>query len=158
MRRFLTIVIFAFLPSITQAQSPRAADECHKLAGVGPSKTDLIRCSKAVTDAIKKAFEMSGGGTLNKEFGFAVVIDVDGSLVATRVTGGEAGIWRAAVPADAVAICHTHRNAVSPRPSNQDMGEADRLQILFFVISNSGLWIYEPSQSGKGRAYNVQWR
>src|SRR5205085_8058220 len=108
MRRFLTIVILAFLPSIAQAQPPRAAGECHKLAGIEPSKTDLIRCSQAVTDAIKKAFEMSGGGTLNKEFGFAVVIHVDGSLVTTPVTGGEAGMWRASLPADAVAICHTH--------------------------------------------------
>jgi hypothetical protein len=118
-----------------------------------------LRNSQAVWEAIKKAYEMSGSGTLNKEFGFAVVVDADGGLRATGVTGFEAGRWQASVPSSTAAIFHTHRCAASPRPSGQDRREADRLQIPFFVISRQGLWVYEPDpkRNGKGRSYSVQW-
>ena len=100
---------------------------------------------------------MSGGGTLDKEFGFVVVADADGALATTRVTGFEAGVWRSSVPAAAVAIFHTHRDAVRARPSDQDVREADRLQIPIFVISSRGLWAYEPdpNKKGKGLTHNV---
>src|SRR5262249_31745337 len=83
----------------------------------------------SVKKAILRAYLLSGSGTLNVEFGFGVIRSQDGSIEATDVTRGEAGVWKANLPASTIAIFHTHWNGGSPWPSPQDMQVADRLQI-----------------------------
>jgi proteasome lid subunit RPN8/RPN11 len=143
----------------TSASEPHAAllaKGCYSLSSAFPTKRGPV-CSHAVDTAIKAAFAMAASGMSHKEFGFAVVATSDGSFYTTKVTGGEDGIWRASVPVGVVAIFHTHRTGVSPRPSADDVEEADRLQLPYYVISNTGLWVYEPDsrRKGKGRTYQA---
>lgn len=159
MKRYVSFagLLLAVTISISQAQTSRSSD-CREIASIRSATAQIISCSQAVSEAIKKALCMSGGGTVNREFGFAVIETPDGRYCTTPVTGFDPGVWRASVPLTAVAIFHTHRNAVSPRPSNQDILEADRIQIPFFVISSRALWIYEPDPDdrGKGRIYELR--
>jgi hypothetical protein len=99
----------------------------------------------SVKKAILRAYLLSGSGTLNVEFGFGVIRNQDGSFEATDVTRGEAGVWKANLPASTIAIFHTHWIGGSPWPSPQDMQEADRLQIPIYVISRRDLCVYEPT-------------
>ena len=99
----------------------------------------------SVRKAILRTYLLSGSGTMNVEYGFAVTRSQDGSFEATDVTRGEAGEWKAILPASTIAIFHTHWNGGSPWPSPQDMQEADRLQIPIYVISRRDLWVYEPT-------------
>ena len=103
----------------------------------------------SVKKAILRAYLLSGNGTLNVEFGFGVIRSQDGSFEATEVTRGEAGIWKAKLPASTIAIFHTHWIGGSRGPSGQDMQEADRLQIPMYVINRLELWVYEPSASNQ---------
>ncbi|HSB08879.1 MAG TPA: hypothetical protein VLM38_05170 [Blastocatellia bacterium] len=146
----LAVVIIASAP-ICRAQLSLPA---FSVELVNRSSSKSILRSTAVTNAIARAFAMSGSGTINVEYGFGVIMKANGDFETTPVTRGESGIWRATVPASIIAIFHTHRNEVSPRPSDRDMQESDRLQRPIYVISDRGVWVYEPDpmRRRKGRS------
>ena len=155
----LTVILTSAAVLVTHAQTRRSGSRClslsiaeHRQSGSG------LLSSAAVWKAITRAFELSGSGTMNVEVGFGVIRNIDGGFETTAVTRGESGMWRATLPASTVAIFHTHRNAVSPRPSDQDEQEADRLQKPIYVISSRGLWVYEPDPATKhkGRSYEQE--
>jgi len=118
-------------------------------------RDDLL--SKSSILAAKKAYALSGNGTQIKEFGFALVRNDDGSVSTTNVTGFEAAEVRITAPRGTIAVFHTHRNNVNPRPSSRDVQEADDKQLIFGVISTDGLWVYEPdtAKKGKGTLYKL---
>jgi hypothetical protein len=155
----MVMMVTSVPPAGTRAsepQAPQVKNECSSHSTPFPTKVGPVGFH-SVDTAIKRAFAKSGFGMSNKEFGFAVIANGDGSFTTTNVTGGESGIWRASVPASVVAIFHTHRSSVSPRPSDDDMDEADRLQVPYYVISSSGLWVYEPDpqRKVKGRTFQA---
>ncbi len=53
--------------------------------------------------------------------------------------------WRGPVPADAVAIVHTHPDAGNPRPSPQDIETARRIGVPVYAVSRAGIWKAEPN-------------
>ena len=55
--------------------------------------------------------------------------------------------WEAPVPADAVAIAHTHPTRVDPKPSRQDAETARRLRVPVYTVSRSGIWKAVPDGS-----------
>ena len=55
--------------------------------------------------------------------------------------------WEAPVPADAVAIAHTHPTRVDPKPSPQDAETARRLRVPVYTVSRSGIWKAMPDGS-----------
>jgi uncharacterized protein DUF4329 len=148
MRRVLalasTLTIGAAL--LWHPQSTYSRPRCARVANGDFAKPGSLLNAISVKNAILSAFLRSGSGTLDVEFGFGVIRTQDGSFEATDVTRGEAREWKATLPASTIAIFHTHWNGGSPRPSSQDMQEADRLQIPIYVISGLGLWVYEPNR------------
>lgn len=48
--------------------------------------------------------------------------------------------WEGPVPADAVAIAHTHPTTVDPKPSEQDVETARELRMPVYTVSRSGIW------------------
>jgi hypothetical protein len=48
--------------------------------------------------------------------------------------------WTGAMPAGVVAVMHTHPSTV-PRPSGQDLAEARRLSLPFYVVSRTSLCV-----------------
>ena len=147
----LTLILVIGAASISNAQSGPSTSHWISLAKIGPDSSSLLS-SAAVRKAIIKAFQLSGSGTLNVEFGFGVLRDETAGFATTEVSRGDAGLWRANLPTTTIAIFHTHRNSVNPRPSVQDTEQADRLQRPIYVISSSGLWVYEPRhKAGKRR-------
>jgi hypothetical protein len=52
--------------------------------------------------------------------------------------------WEGPVPADAVAIAHTHPTAVDPKPSEQDIETARKLRVPVYTVSRSGIWKVAP--------------
>ncbi|HEX5854668.1 MAG TPA: Mov34/MPN/PAD-1 family protein, partial [Thermoanaerobaculia bacterium] len=52
--------------------------------------------------------------------------------------------WDGPVPANAVAIVHTHPAAVDPKPSEQDIETARQLGVPVYTVSRSGIWKAVP--------------
>ena len=52
--------------------------------------------------------------------------------------------WTGPIPADAVAIVHTHPAVVDPRPSPQDIETARRIGMPVYTVSRAGIWKAEP--------------
>jgi hypothetical protein len=55
--------------------------------------------------------------------------------------------WDGPVPADAVAIAHTHPTTVDPKPSEQDMETARQLGVPVYTVTRSGIWKAAPDGS-----------
>jgi hypothetical protein len=55
--------------------------------------------------------------------------------------------WEGPVPADAVAIAHTHPAVVDPKPSEQDIETARQLRLPVYTVSRSGIWKAAPDGS-----------
>jgi len=55
--------------------------------------------------------------------------------------------WDGPVPANAVAIVHTHPAMVDPKPSEQDIDTARRLGVPVYTVSRSGIWKAIPDGS-----------
>lgn len=55
--------------------------------------------------------------------------------------------WGGPVPADAVAIAHTHPTAGDPKPSPEDVATARRLGVPVYTVSRSGIWKAVPDGS-----------
>ena len=143
-RVFCLTIILTSAAVLVCAQTRRSGSRCLTLSKAGDRQSSSLLSLALVRRAITRAFELSGSGTINLEFGFGVIQNGDGGFETTAVTRGESGMWRAILPASRVAIFHTHRNGVSPMPSEQDIQESDRLQTPIYVISSRALWIYEP--------------
>lgn len=52
--------------------------------------------------------------------------------------------WTGPVPADAVAIVHTHPAAVDPKPSLEDIETARGVGMPVYTVSRAGIWKAEP--------------
>jgi hypothetical protein len=59
--------------------------------------------------------------------------------------------WKGPVPAEAVAIVHTHPAMVDPRPSSQDIQTARSVGMPIYTVSRAGIWKVEPD----GRVFAV---
>jgi hypothetical protein len=52
--------------------------------------------------------------------------------------------WAGQIPADAVAIVHTHPTVVDPKPSLQDIQTARRIGVPVYTVSRYGIWKAGP--------------
>lgn len=52
--------------------------------------------------------------------------------------------WLGPIPADAIAIVHTHPLGVDPRPSPQDVKTARRIGMPVYTVSRVGIWKAGP--------------
>ena len=52
--------------------------------------------------------------------------------------------WTGPVPANAVAIVHTHPAIVAPMPSLEDIETARRAGVPVYTVSRAGIWKAEP--------------
>jgi hypothetical protein len=55
-------------------------------------------------------------------------------------------LWEGAVPADVVAVVHTHPAHRDSRPSPADKEMAKLVKIHVYVISKDGLWMSNPDE------------
>jgi hypothetical protein len=109
-------------------------------------------CKKDVRDAMKKAWSQAGNGTTGAEAGFRL----DGkpesySLVPSSYTNELGSQTMRIVPDRTFAIFHVHPQNSGPQPSTPstsanhfgDTGIADKYAINVYVMSASGLWVYD---------------
>ena len=58
----------------------------------------------------------------------------------------EKNTWRnGEIPAQTVAIAHTHPQKVDPKPSSHDVSLARRLNLPIYTISRKGIWKVPPA-------------
>lgn len=94
-----------------------------------------------VLEALWQMFERAHYGAGKLEEAAFVIVAPDGTLSLRRwpATGSpHRSSWNGPVPADAVAIVHTHPNGW-PRPSPQDHLIAAETRLAVYVITRSGI-------------------
>lgn len=64
--------------------------------------------------------------------------------------------FRGAVPEQTIAFVHTHPPD-SARPSQQDVFEAERLQLPLFVVTHSTIWVVDPHLEPRVRKVASSW-
>jgi len=106
---------------------------------------DFQRVNREVVDAMRRAWKLTDYGRSLKEAGVVVMEEPDGRYSAKVQFSAER--WMSVelnVPANAVAIFHTHPNNVGYAPSPEDKKNSDMLQIPGFIMTDRGLWAYSP--------------
>jgi hypothetical protein len=53
-------------------------------------------------------------------------------------------VWSETMPKHVVAIAHTHGDHLDPRPSEQDVIVARKLNIVVFTLTRKGIWSVGP--------------
>lgn len=105
----------------------------------------LSGISEQVVREMGRVWRAAGGGGDNKE-GVLLLFRVRGGAIEARpagVTNEQKEFTFKWNPA-AVAIFHTHPNAVSPRPSGADRRIADALGVPIFTLTARGMYVYDP--------------
>jgi hypothetical protein len=107
---------------------------------------DSSRVNEEVVAALRQAWESVDRGVSAREAGVVVVEEPDGRYRAISYHNTESILEvRMVIPPGAVAAFHTHPNSFGRRPSIQDRKNSDRLQIPYFIMTNRGLWRYDPA-------------
>src|SRR5262245_51794781 len=52
--------------------------------------------------------------------------------------------WAGEIPADAIAIIHTHCRKANPRPSKVDVESSMKFEIPIYVVNDRGIWKIKP--------------
>ena len=106
----------------------------------------LSRIDKSIVREFEKAWWISSNGTNGKEGAVLIFQSLSGTYFAKvqRKTNEQRKVSFTWVPS-AIAIVHTHPNKSDPRPSQDDMKLADRLNVTMFTISVHGMWAYNPA-------------
>jgi len=97
-----------------------------------------------------RLWEAAGFGHENSERAAWILKDSAGRLRWLDWPDGRRylrALWEGPVPADAVAIAHTHPAVVNPKPSEQDIETARRLRLPVYTVSRSGIWKAVPDGS-----------
>ena len=119
-----------------------------------------LHCLPSVIDAMKRAWARTGNGSLGTEAGFVLNGDYGDFGIADTKSGNTRGHQTMTInlPGSAdptFALFHVHPNNSGPYPSTPDnnylgngqgdTGVADKYGIPFYVISKSGLAMYDPT-------------
>ncbi len=152
-RRTLRRLLLAALPSVLSfALSAPAVNQPHEEFATG----DVRAASDASPEHLLETTLRMPAYRLWAKAGFggpplelaAWVLSVDASHVRWQAwPDGRQHLqahWRGPVPAEAVAIVHTHPAVVDPKPSPQDIVTARRLGIPVYTVSRTGIWKAGP--------------
>lgn len=92
-------------------------------------------------DHYARLFAESGHGRLPRERAGFLLRERDGGLTFApwNVSDFARASYDGAVPANAIALVHTHPSSHSPLPSARDVAEARRLGIAVVVVSRDGV-------------------
>jgi hypothetical protein len=126
-------------------------------AGALENSDDFRNQSKAAWDAVNK------GGNPWAESGFSVYGDGGASSLHTELHPQSAGMAgpqhdKIAFGKDDFAIQHTHPNASSDKPSQNDVEAAKKIKKPIYVTSRTGLWMVRPSDGKVIQVYkNPTW-
>lgn len=149
LRRVLSAALLAALAAAPRAQALNQPNE-ELATGDGPvathaSSSNLLESS--LRPPAYRLWEEAGFGGEARECA-AWVLAVDAGHVRWQAwPDGRAYLrarWKGPVPADAVAIVHTHPAVVDPRPSSQDLETAHRVGVPVYTVSRAGIWKAEP--------------
>jgi proteasome lid subunit RPN8/RPN11 len=96
-----------------------------------------------------RLFAEAGYGRLPREKAGFLLRERDGSLTFAPWRGGELARARydGAIPANAIAVVHTHPKSMSPLPSAGDVSEARRLGLPVLVVAREGITVARPDGS-----------
>lgn len=98
-----------------------------------------------IVATLRQAWRLVEEGRSSREAGVMLLRETDGRYTARLVFDPKAVHQvRFTVPANVVAILHTHPNQVGREPSPNDRANSDLLQIPTFTMTNRGLWVYNP--------------
>lgn len=102
---------------------------------------DLVRDEAVVHYA--RLFAESGYGRLPRERAGFLLRERDGGLTFApwNVSNFARASYQGAIPANAIALVHTHPSSHSPLPSARDVAEARRLGMPVVVVSRDGVTV-----------------
>lgn len=104
-------------------------------------------CQPDFIEASKAAWMRAGNGELNTEAGFWA-IGPQSSVTYQNLpnTNEYKKISKLKIPEMAIALIHTHPNPpyADPWPSVGDVENSNKSNLLFYTLSNRGLWLHEP--------------
>jgi hypothetical protein len=126
---------------------PPVAEESVSLAGTFAGALDRLLIDGALKERAYRLWKEAGCGFLKTEHAAWIVAsgDFDLSFVTwphRRVIWKE--VWRGRVPANVVAIIHTHPDAADPRPSDGDVATAQLFGVPNYAVSRRGIWKATP--------------
>jgi hypothetical protein len=99
-----------------------------------------------VTKEFLKAWNYSHNGVDKIEAVVLIYRKIDGSYFANALgRTNETEKFRFKWDPAAIAIAHTHPTSIDPKPSRGDMELSDRLHIPIFTMTQSGMYMYNPS-------------
>ncbi len=100
---------------------------------------DLVRDEAIAHYA--RLFAESGYGRLPRERAGFLLRERDGGLTFApwSVSDFARASYQGAIPANAIALVHTHPSSHSPLPSARDLAEAQRLGMPVVVVSRDGV-------------------
>jgi proteasome lid subunit RPN8/RPN11 len=93
-----------------------------------------------------RLFAEAGYGRLPREKAGFLLRERDGSLTFAPWSAGNGvrASYDGAIPANAIAVVHTHPSSMSPLPSSRDVAEARRLGMHVVVVSRDGVTAARP--------------
>lgn len=106
----------------------------------------LTAQERAMLPYFAEVMRASGYGLRSSEEAAFLVRDEDRDVVCVRWPSSakqKEQNYRGPVPADTIAIVHSHPLALR-RPSANDRAEARRVGLPFYVVSRDSLWVAEP--------------
>jgi len=105
----------------------------------------LIRIDERIVKQMDYAWRIVGAGFDNKETVLLLFRLPDGSIEARSMglTDQQKAFSFKWHPS-AIAILHTHPNAVNPQPSPPDRQLADKLSVPIFTLTVRGMYLYDP--------------
>jgi hypothetical protein len=107
---------------------------------------DFSKINEGVTKEFLKAWNYSHNGVDKIEAVVLIYRKIDGSYFANALgRTNETEKFRFKWDPAAIAIAHTHPTSIDPKPSRGDMELSDRLHIPIFTMTQSGMYMYNPS-------------
>jgi hypothetical protein len=136
-----------------------------------PTLPKPIYCQPDIIEAMKRAWARTGNGTLGNEAGFVVNGTPSNYTIVDTKSGNTQGYEKTTIslpsnPSGAtLALFHVHPNNSGPYPSTPnnnrlnngkgDTGVADQYGIPFYIISNRGLALYDPTMKNDPKTKGV---
>ena len=138
----LLTMAFAAMAMPAALATPPGEERANVAAGF-TGAIDRLLTDGPLKELAYRLWKESGCGFGKSEYAAWIVAseDLELSFVAWPHLGLiSREVWRGAVPANVVAIVHTHPDAVDPRPSDQDAATARLFGIPNYTLSRQGIW------------------
>jgi len=98
-------------------------------------------CRAEALDHYARLFAEAGYGRLPREKAGFLLRERDGTLTFApwSISNFARASYDGAIPANAIALVHTHPSSMSPLPSSGDVSEARRLRLPVLVVAREGI-------------------